>query len=324
MARPLVGLDVGGTKVLGVVIDPDAPGTPLAEHRAGTPATVEELVEVLVTTVTELQEACTALGPSPAAIGVGLPGVIDHDGVLRGAPNLRHAIDQPVRPALEARIGAPVWFGNDADCALWAEAQVGAGRGAQHLVLAALGTGIGGAVMVDGGLTRGMHGYAGEPGHMVVERDGIACPCGRRGCWERYASGAGLARIARDAARAGRATAVLARAGGDPEAIRGEHVGAAADAGDAEAVALFAEFAAWVAIGVGNLFNLLDPEMVILGGGLADRADHYLDEVRRLVPGEVLGAGAHRATRVVIAELGPSAGAIGAALLAGRAAHRVG
>ena len=155
---------------------------------------------------------------------------------------------------------------------------------------------------------------------MVVSRDGVLCPCGRRGCWERYSSGAGLAWLAQQAVGpAGERSGdhrIVELAGGDPSAIRGEHLTAAADEGDITALAVFAEFARWLAVGLGSLINILDPDLVIIGGGLVDHSRHYLDRVRELLPSEVLGAGTHRLTPVVAALMGPAAGAIGAALLA--------
>jgi glucokinase len=317
-----LGIDVGGTKVLGVAIDPVDPVVPIAVHRADTPGDVDRLVEVLSETFAALRAAAVDAGHQPGPMGLGVPGVVDRSGILRGAPNLPCAVDAPILDLLEQRVGAPVTIENDANCALWAEARLGAGRGASDVVMVALGTGIGGAIMVGGELRVGSQGFAGEPGHMVVAAGGVHCPCGRRGCWERYASGAGLAWLAGEAASAGAAPRILELAGGDPAAIRGEHVTAAADQADPDALAVFDRFAEWLALGLGSLMNILDPDLVILGGGLASQSRHYLDRVQELLPGEVLGAGPHRRTSVVMAELGPEAGAVGAALLAGSPSRR--
>jgi len=125
---------------------------------------------------------------------------------------------------------------------------------------------------------------------MVVDPNGPPCPCGRRGCWERYASGSGLGRIAREAAHAGRAPGVVAAAGGDPEAVRGPHVTAAAADGDAGALAIMRDFAWWVALGVANLVNVLDPSIVVIGGGLAEAGDLLLEPVRAAYTDLVLAA----------------------------------
>lgn len=326
MTELRLGIDIGGTKILGVLCDPADPGEPVAVLRAPTPGDVDAVVDALVAVIVALRQRALELGHTVRGIGLGVPGVVDRLGVLRGAPNLRCAIDEPLRDRIEAAVQAPVLIENDANCALWAEAEVGAGRGAADLVMVALGTGIGGAVMIDGRLRIGAHGFAGEPGHMVVERDGVPCPCGRRGCWERYASGAGLALLAQravqgaDVSGPGPTGAMLVGlAGGEPTSIRGEHVTAAADAADPMALAVFEEFARWIAIGIGSIINILDPELVLVGGGLVDHSRHYLHRVGELLPAEVLGAGRHRPTPVVAATLGPMAGAIGAALLTGTA-----
>ncbi len=186
-------------------------------------------------------------------------------------------------------------------------------------LLITLGTGIGGGVVSGGALQRGANGFMSEPGHMVVDPNGPPCVCGRRGCWERYASGSGLARLARDAAFGGRAAAVVEVAGGDPEAVRGEHVTSAARSGDPAAREILDEWAWWLALGLANLTNLFDPEVIVLGGGLVEEADLLLEPIRRLYEG-LLYAPTHRPRpRLEPAVLGEHAGAMGAALIAANA-----
>jgi glucokinase len=209
---------------------------------------------------------------------------------------------------------------NDATCAAMAEWQLGAARGARDAVLITQGTGIGAGIVMGGVLQRGAHGFAGEPGHAVVDAHGIPCPCGRRGCWERYASGAALARMAREAAEAGQLAAVTARLGDDVEAVRGEHVRDAAREGDAEAVAVIDTFAWWTALGLVNVVNVLDPALVVLGGGLAEMADVLLAPVRRHAVELLYSSDVRSMPAIVGAELGERAGAIGAALLAASSA----
>ena len=200
-----------------------------------------------------------------------------------------------------------------------AEWRVGAGRGVDDLAVVTLGTGIGAGLVVGGRLVTGANGFAGEPGHVVVEPDGEPCPCGARGCWERYASGSGLALLARRAVAAGLAPGVLEAAGGDVEAVRGEHVVAAFAAGDTGAAAIVDDFARWIAIGLAGLVTTLDLGRVVIGGGLVAMGDDLLDPVRRHLPPLVLGAAHRPPVEVVAAELGPEAGAVGAAISAGDA-----
>ena len=312
-----VGIDVGGTKVLAVAVDPADPATVLASFRVPTPERGPDIVAAVTDVARNVLDQVEAnrLG-AVAAVGVGLPGLVDLDGSLRAAPNLHGGVGAAIRGPVSAALNLPVVVDNDANCAVWAEVLAGAGRGASHVVLVTLGTGIGGGIVVDGRLQHGAHGFAGEPGHMVVDPSGPLCPCGRHGCWERYASGHGLAWLAQEAATAGQADGLIDRAGGDPTAIHGEIVVAAARDGDAGALAVFERFGWWLALGVANLVNLLDPDLVLVGGGLADVADLYLDHARAALVGEVMGGADRPETRLHVATLGSDAGAIGAALRA--------
>ncbi len=326
---PVVGVDLGGTKVLALALAPGVgrdgslrPGQVLASRRTDTPrggpAVAEAIVDAIAGAVSALDGELVSGGGAPAAaVGIGAAGLVDLGGVLRFAPNLPGVVDLDLNTELAGRLGRPVVVDNDASCAAWAEHELGAAAGATTSVLVTLGTGIGGGLVVDGVVQRGAFGFAGEPGHMLVDPHGPPCPCGRRGCWERFASGSGLGRLARDAAAAGRADGIVERAGGDAEAVRGEHVTAAASDGDDDARRVLAEFAWWVAVGVANLVDLLDPEVVVVGGGLADAGDLLLDPVREAYAGLVLAHDHRPAARIVAAALGSDAGAVGAALLAG-------
>lgn len=247
--------------------------------------------------------------------GVGVAGLVTGAGVVRASPNLPDVNELDVAGGLSVRLGRRVTVDNDATCATVAEWRLGAGTGAGDLILVALGTGIGGGVVAGGSVRRGHNGFAGEFGHMIVDPSGPACVCGRAGCWERYASGAGLARMAREAVADGGGATMLELARGDADSLRGEHVEQAARAGDAEALALIEQFADWTAVGLANLTNAFDPEVIVIGGGLVGAADLFIDAVRRRFA-ESLYAPDHRPhPPVLIAELGEHAGAIGAALL---------
>ena len=310
MPRAL-GIDIGGTKVLGVVVDTGAPGRVLAEHRVPTPRGTVAVVDA----VAEVADALGAVAGPDAAVGMGIPGLVDREDRFRYGPNLPDVLDVSLGDVLGERLSRRVVADNDATCATFAEFRAGAGRGHADGVLVTLGTGIGGGIVVDGRLRHGANGFAGEMGHMVVDPRGPRCPCGRRGCWERFGSGSGLGRLGRDAAAAGRLEQAVALAGGDAEAVRGEHVVAAARVGDPDAGEVLDEFAWWVALGVANVIDLLDPSVVVLGGGVIEAADVLLDRIADAVPAQVLAADHRPAVAVVAAELGEHAGAIGAALL---------
>lgn len=306
-APPRVGIDVGGTKCLGVALD-DA-GSVIATARRPTPASSSELADTLADIASELGGA--------ARLGVGLPGLVTHDGILVASAHLGAMAGMNVAGLLTDRTGHRPRVANDATCATMAEWKAGAGRGLRDVVMVTLGTGIGGGVVAADRLLVGTNGFVGEFGHMLVDPDGPPCPCGRRGCWERFASGTGLARLARDHAHGGRAARVVARAGGDPDDVRGEHVQAAARECDPDALAIVDEFARWVAVGLANLTNALDPQAFVLGGGLAEGADLYLGPIRswysRLLYADTL----RPMPGIRFAALGERAGAVGAAFLAG-------
>jgi glucokinase len=304
-----IGLDVGGTKVLGVAVDPRHPGTILAERRVPTPEGGDGLVDTLL-------ELAGSLDPTPTAIGVGVPGLVDRAGTLHMGPHLRRMHDVPLARLLADRAGVPTVVDNDANCHAVAEQAGGAALGASEALVVTLGTGIGAGIITSGVLLRGANGFAGEPGHMVVDPNGPPCPCGKRGCWERFASGTGLGRLARDAAAAGRLDAAVALAGGDAEAVRGEHVTASARAGDPESQAVIDSLAHWIALGLANLVNVLDPGVIVIGGGLVGAADLFLPEVRNRFAGLVMAGDQRPEVPIVAAELGERAGAIGAALMA--------
>jgi len=303
-----IGIDVGGTKCLGVALDQN--GEIAAEDRRPTPRG-EGSLPALIDTMAEL---VTELGPADE-VGVGVPGLVTRQGVLRSAPNLDGVAHFDVAELLGERLGHRVHVDNDATCAAVAEWLLGAGQGSSDMVLVTLGTGIGGGLVSGGHLQRGSHGFAGEYGHIVIDPAGPPCPCGRRGCWERYASGSGLARLAREAAIGRRAERVLEIAGGDPEAVRGEMVQQAAREGDDEAVAVIDDFGRWVALGLVNLTNVLDPERFVLGGGLAAGADLYLDPIKKWFRELIYQPELRPMPDVVFARWNERAGAVGAAML---------
>ncbi len=278
------GIDVGGTKCLGVVIN--ELGVIESSVRKPTPIATE-----LVGLLLEIDKELSA----HESLGVGVPGLITPQGVIRASPNLKGAVEFPLRAELEARRGTRVWVDNDATLACLAEWQYGAARGHDDVWMVTLGTGIGGGLVSGGRLQHGAHGFAGEIGHVVVDPTGPLCPCGRRGCWERYASGSGLAYLA----------------GGET----GESVIARAKNRESDALKFLDDYARWIALGLANLTNTTDPSCIVLGGGLVTSSEILMPEVRRWFT-EMLYSGSHRnIPELKPAELGEMAGAIGAALL---------
>ena len=317
------GVDIGGTKILAVALSET--DEVLTEARTATPRdaldpgdlSAREIgVEVADAVAQVVEELADEVG-APRAVGVGVPGMLDGRGVLRFAPNLPGAAGADLRSLLRAqRLGASVVVENDANCAAVSEHRLGAAKDVQDFLMVTLGTGIGGAFFSGGRLRVGANRFAGEIGHMVVDPSGPPCPCGGRGCWERFASGAGLGRLAREAAHAGRLHVVLEAAGGDPELVRAEHVTAAARDGDPGALAVLEELSWWVALGLANLTAISDPGRIVVGGGLVEIGELLLEPARRAYGGLVEGGSARPPLDLVPAAFGERAGAVGAALLA--------
>ena len=315
-AAPAIGVDIGGTKVLAALVDPE--GRIVARERRQTP---RGDTDAALGEIAALIDAVRATGPGGAAprdIGIGIAGLVDldQDAVLL-APNIEWTPGR-LGSAIAERTGLATMVVNDARAAAWGEVIAGAGRGLDDVVVVTVGTGIGGGLVLGGRLRHGASGLAGEVGHLPVEADGRACRCGARGCWEAYASGTALVEQARRSAAAdpGRARVLLALADGSAAGIEGPMVTEAARAGDPVALAALAECARWLGIGLAGLVTVLDPQAVILGGGLSADADLLIPGARAAMEDRLIGARLRPPVPILTAELGNDAGVVGAAALA--------
>lgn len=308
------GVDVGGTKISGGVVDLD--GTVVEELRVESPAADVEAIEDAITSlVTQLSSRHEI-----AAVGIGAAGYVDKSrSVVMFAPNIAWR-DVDLKAELEERLDLPVVVENDANAAAWGEFTYGAGHDIDDLLMVAVGTGVGGGVVLDGELYRGAFGVGAEIGHMRVVPDGILCGCGNRGCLEQYGSGSALVREARAAARSGSLLAadVLERAGGDPENITGPLVTEAAQDGDPFAIEQLQVLGRWLGEGIASLTAVLDPAVVVIGGGVSEAGDLLLDPVRAAFGSQLTGRGHRPVLDIRKARLGNRAGLIGAADLARR------
>ena len=264
MQRHFAGFDIGGTKTLAVLVS-DA-GEIVAEHRLPRPHGPQATLDQLCSMIHGLQESSH---DKVDAVGIGIAGAISKAGSVQFSPNIPELVDFPLRELLGGCVDLPTVVDNDATAATWAEHQLGAGRGVDDLLYVALGTGIGTGFVLDGRIYRGAHGFAGESGHIVIDRQGGTHISGVRGPWEMYASGSGLGSMAREWAARGELNSVLASVS-NPDEVRGEHVSQSISAGNADALALLDAFAEHVAVGITNLMYVLDPARVVLGGGLVD------------------------------------------------------
>lgn len=309
-----LGVDLGGTKILAGLVGAD--GRIVASHRYATAAD-GGFDGVAASMIAELKDGSDGVGTTGArALGIGVAGQVERaTGVVSFAPNLGWR-DAPLRSTLEAGLGIPVFVTNDVRAATWGEWRHGAGRGVDDLVVLFIGTGIGGGVITGGRLLEGASNMAGELGHVTVVHNGRKCHCRNYGCLEAYAGGWAIGERAREAARSdARAGAALIDLAGGVDEVTAETVTAAAAAGDALANALIDETLDCLASAIVGIVNGFNPRTIVLGGGVWEHWKDRVDVIRRIVAERALGAAAEALT-IVPAELGGSAGLIGAARMA--------
>ena len=307
-----IGIDIGGTKVAAGVVAED--GQILRRVQLPTPSKSPEAVEDVIVRVVEDLGSTHPIG----AVGIGAAGWVDTDqAVVRFSPHLAWR-NEPLKARLNQRIDVPVIVDNDANAAAWAEYRYGAGRTAHVMVCITLGTGIGGALVIDGRLFRGRYGMAGEFGHMGVVPDGHWCPCGNRGCWEQYASGNSLVRDAKALLReqSPRAQRLLEHVDGNIDGLIGADVTAAAMAGDPMSIELLADVGTWLGRGIADLAAALDPDTFVIGGGVSAAGDLLLLPAQQAFDRTLTGRGFRPPARLVLAEFRNDAGLVGAADLA--------
>lgn len=310
-----IGVDVGGTKVAAGVVD--AQGRIVAKLKRSTPAASPERTEqAIADVVTEL-----LAGHDVAAIGLGAAGFVDADrSTMLFAPNLAWRAE-PLKQRVEERIGREVVVENDANASAWGETRFGAARGYEDVMLVAVGTGIGAAIIIGGELYRGRWGIAGEPGHVRVVPDGRLCGCGNRGCWEQYCSGSALVAEAREFARRTPEGAIrlLQLGGGTPEGISGPQITHAAKEGDPGALRCFQIVGGWLGQGLADLAAVLDPACFVIGGGVSEAGELLLEPARVAFERSLTGRGYRPLAEIRAATLGEDAGLVGAADLARQA-----
>ena len=307
-----IGVDLGGTKIAAGVVD--EAGNVVAQDRRPTPSlSAQDVVDSIVDIVNTL-----AKGREVVGVCVAVPGFVDSTrSRLLFTPNLPMQ-EEPLRSLIESRVHLPVVIENDANAATWGEVRYGGARNARNAVMLTVGTGLGGGLVIDGRLVRGSAGVAAEVGHMTFIQDGAPCGCGLNGCWEQYASGNALLRIARELASARRADAktLLSLGDGTPEGIQGEHITKAAQNGCPVAIAAFEELGDNLGRGMASLSALLDPEIFVIGGGVSVAGDLLLRPTTQAFEQHLTARKFRQLPKIVIASMGNDAGLIGAADLA--------
>lgn len=305
--RRAIGIDAGGTKLLGGVVDQDLV-VHHRVHRLWRGADRAETLGIIFDAVDEIRAAA----PEVEGIGFGIPSLVDaRRGVSVASVHL--PLDEvPFRHLMSERLDLPIWLDNDVNAAVLAEHRHGAAQGTSHAVMFALGTGIGGGLVLDGRVYRGATGAAGELGHTVVDIHGPRCPCGGCGCLEVLASGSAIGIAGTEAARAAPRSVLGQRLEADG-AVRGSFVTELAHAGDPLALEAVAEVGRRLGAGLVTILNILDPEVAVIGGGAVAAGDLLLGPAREVLEAQALGP---PRMRVVPAYFGDESGMLGAALMA--------
>ena len=310
-----IGVDIGGTNLKAGLVDEE--GELLVTEKMKV-AQISDPAKMAWTLYALVQKLCEDIGISAekvASVGVGVPGTVEiHYGTILYTCNLPWR-NVPLRKLFHQLSPLPLYIENDANCAALAEYYAGAGRGTKRFITITLGTGIGGGVIHNGKISHGANGMAGEVGHMVIEKNGEPCPCGRKGCWERYASAIALKRLTQQAAE-DYPNSILAQVVQENGRVSGQSAFIAARRGCTVGQMVCDQYIESLAVGIINLVNIYQPDALAIGGGVSNEEDsQLLLPLRRLVEQESIPCAPERRTRIVKAELGTQAGLIGAALL---------
>jgi glucokinase len=311
-----LGVDLGGSKILTAVIDTQ--GKILSRDYRSTQA--EKGAEVVIRAI--LNSAGSAVKQAGMdikkidAIGIGAAGFSNPEtGVVFSSPNLPDWHNVPLRDIIEREAGRKTFLTNDAKAAALGELHFGAARGARNFIYITLSTGIGGGIVINGELYTGAIGTAGEIGHMTIEVNGPRCNCGNTGCWEALASGSALAQQAVQRIKQGTQTSILNYAEGDLGKVTAQVIQAAAEQGDSLAKELIIQTGYYIGVGLANLINIFNPELIVIGGGLANIGDTLLKPAYK-VARERAHEEAYQAVRFTLAKLGGNSGVIGATIFA--------
>ena len=311
-----IGIDVGGTNLKAGIVDDDGKILATVKMKIAQIKDQESLARTMAEMTCELAEKAGVPMAQIASVGVGVPGTVEiHSGSLLYSCNLTLR-NVPLRRLFHKYLRLPLYIENDANCAALAEYYVGAGRGTKRFVMVTLGTGIGGGIIHNGKIFHGSNGMAGEVGHMSIVYGGHPCPCGRRGCWEQYASASAMKRLTGEAVERHPESVlaqVVAENGGK---VSGQSAFIAARRGDPVAKEVCREYIGYLAGGITNLVNIFQPDALAIGGGVSNEADEYLlIPVQQQAAREMIPCNRDKMTRIIRAELGNDAGIIGAALL---------
>lgn len=312
-----IGVDLGGTNIVSAVVDENNKIISRAKIKTNAPRPADEIFDDIAKTVFEAVENANLTMNDIVSIGVGTPGSVNKRKELIEFANNLGFENVPAYDLLRAKTRCKtVYFDNDANCAALGEAVAGAGKGVKNFVAVTLGTGVGSGIIVGGKLVTGVNYAAGEMGHTVIVCNGEQCNCGRRGCWERYASATALIQQTRDAMVINPYTKMWdVTEDHDIRKVNGKTAFDAMRAGDPDAQKVVEKYMGYLACGLVNIINTFQPEILCVGGGIGNEGENLLEPVRRLVAAQTYSFHADVQTKICAAELGNDAGIIGAALL---------
>ena len=309
-----IGIDLGGTNIVASVVNEDYKILGTGKTPTSTPRSADEIFDDIAAMCREAMDKAGVTINDISSIGMGTPGTVNGEGVIEFANNLGFN-NVPARDMLKERLGdLPVFIANDANCAALGEAYAGCGNGSKNFVAVTLGTGVGSGIIVDGKIVTGVNFAGGECGHMVIMVDGEACTCGRRGCWEAYASATALIRQTKEAMEKYPDSVMheLAKAEGK---VSGRTAFDAMRKGDIAGIEVVDNYIKYVACGLIDIVNALQPEIICVGGGICNEGDTLMTPLKRFVQAERYSIHSKIQTKIMKAELGNDAGVIGAALL---------
>ncbi|HHW46507.1 MAG TPA: ROK family protein [Clostridiales bacterium] len=311
----VVGIDLGGTNIAAGVVDENYNIVGRGKIKTRAPRPAEEIADDMIAAVEMAISDAGLTKEDIEWVGVGAPGTINPiTGVIGFSNNLQFN-NVPFKSLLEERFNAKFYIENDANAAAFGEFLAGAGRGTKNLVAITLGTGVGGGIIVDGKLIVGSNFAGGELGHVVIQKDGELCTCGRKGCWEAYASATGLIRQTKQAMEKDKNSVMWEICGGDINNVNGRTAFDAMRMGDKTGKEVVDNYIEYLACGIVNVINIFQPDVLCIGGGISKEGETILEPIRKYVEYNVFSKNIDKQTVIKTAELGNDAGIIGAAFL---------
>lgn len=311
-----IGIDLGGTNIAVGVVDENYEIVARANMKTNAPRPAEEIADDMAKATQKAIDAAGLTIDDIEWVGIGSPGAVNNEtGEIIFAGNLNFH-DVNIKKLMEDRLHLTVYVENDANAAAFGECLAGAAKGVKYCVMVTLGTGVGGGIIIDGKIYSGYNHAAAEVGHMVIERNGVACSCGRKGCMEAYASVTGLIRMTKSAMLQDEKSKMWDLVHGDINEVSGRTSFDAMREGDASAQKVVDEYIEYLGNGISSFINILQPEYLVIGGGISKEGETLLAPLRRIVKRESFNVGGEAMrTKVVAAKLGNDAGIIGAAFL---------